>query len=238
MALPSLSALKAHENSSNYGHHHALANSNQLVLASSLNLTTQRNHNQSTSDTLHSDNNDEKPVAVVHGKKNRLVYSHDEDEPISMSIKRLCFTNDRENSNVHILVSNNQDEHQCNDECYTNAECHLRHSSSVPDLRGTYTNATSLANNVSPSGASSPSSTSTSGPNSAHLSQLLSSQNFANTFPSNINNNILAHEIQYNSQRSKIESSKFQYVLAASTSMAVKVNEETMTYLNQGILSI
>jgi len=29
-------------------------------------------------------------------------------------------------------------------------------------------------------------------------------------------------------------SSKFQYVLAASTSMAVKLQEETLTYLNQG----
>ena len=31
------------------------------------------------------------------------------------------------------------------------------------------------------------------------------------------------------------EPSKFQYVLGASTSMAIKMNEETMTYLNQGL---
>lgn len=37
-----------------------------------------------------------------------------------------------------------------------------------------------------------------------------------------------------NSQEDDIFPDRFQYVLAAATSIATKVNEETLTYLNQG----
>lgn len=41
---------------------------------------------------------DARPVAIVHGKKNRLPFGHDDEVPISSGIKRVCISNDRDSS--------------------------------------------------------------------------------------------------------------------------------------------
>ena len=242
MALPSLSSLKHQD-----GHplHHSTGHLNaNLLLNSSLQSNLLRHNDLATSldrngDSPHiisacSNNNlDEKPVAVVHGKKNRLAYGNEDEVGNTSSIKRFCFSNDRDISNVHILLANgaisNADDHQCNDECFNDAHCHLRHSSSVPDLRSNF--ATSSASNpqASHSAASSPSSSSTSTPSTSFFSQIISNQ--INNLSSNCHSSPLSHELTHSSSR---HTSKFQYVLGASTSMAIKMHEETMTYLNQG----
>lgn len=43
-----------------------------------------------------SNQDDVRPVAIVHGKKNRLAYGHD-DESVSSGSKRFCVSNGREN---------------------------------------------------------------------------------------------------------------------------------------------
>lgn len=271
MALPSLSSLKHPEGNSvhpqqHHLHHHSTGNLNSnLLLASSLqaNLSLVRNHDLPTSlertgESGHlistsSSNLEEKPVAVVHGKKNRLAYSEDDHEAINSSIKRFCLqassSGERDLSNVHILLANGvipngppatvgeDHHHQCNDDCFSDsAHCHLRHSSSVPDLRANFTVATTSPANppaAANSAASSPSSsTCTSNPSTSFFSQILSSQ--INNLSSNCHASPMTHELAHSASR---HTSKFQYVLGASTSMAIKMHEETMTYLNQGKLN-
>lgn len=243
MALPSLSSLKQHHDS---GGHGSSTHNSSFLLASSLHSNIAiRNHDPNTSlerniDSPHLNpnsvaNGDEKPVAVVHGKKNRLAYGHD-DELVNSSIKRFCLSNERDQSNVRIMLTENvpnNTDHQCNDECFNGVQCHLRHSSSVPDLRSNFTNNSFSPNQqASHSAASSPSS-SQSTPSNTFFSQIISSQLHNNGL--SMNTNVLSHELSHQTSRNnKSESSKFQYVLGASTSMAIKMHEETMTYLNQG----
>lgn len=241
MALPSLSSLK-HQDGNPIHHSTGHLNAN-LLLTSSLSTNLLRHNDLATSldrngDTPHiinasSGNNlDEKPVAVVHGKKNRLAYGN-EDEVINTSIKRFCLNNERDISNVHILLANGvipgTDEHQCGDECFSEAHCHLRHSSSVPDLRTNLSSTSAGNQQASHSAASSPSSSSTSTPSASFFSQIISNQ--INNLSSNCHSSPLTHELSHSASR---QTSKYQYVLGASTSMAIKVHEETMTYLNQG----
>jgi hypothetical protein len=125
-------------------------------------------------------------------------------------------------------LSNNNfiNEEECNDECANDIRCQHRHSSSVPDLRTTPT----VAINQSHSTASSPSSSSTPTTSSV-LSQILAAQQFMNASPSPPTHDIIPSTASISAR----VSSKFQYVLGAATSMAMKIHEETMTYLNQGM---
>lgn len=224
---------------------------------------------------------DEKPVAVVHGKKNRLAYGPDDDAHSVSSLKRFCLQaagaerangDHSSSSSVHtvLLASNGtaissghheaadggdgghgeEHGHHCNDECYSGGQAcpTLRHSSSVPDLRSNsvFTSvaaaAVASASSNPPvitshgSSASSPSSSSTSAPttSTSFFSQIISSQiNNLSSVNGHIGSPSLSHELSHSS--SSRHTSKFQYVLGASTSMAIKVHEETMTYLNQGM---
>src|SRR5699024_9741606 len=82
---------------------------------------------------------------------------------------------------------------------------------------------------LSHSAASSLSSSSTSTPSTSFFSQIISSQ--ISNLSSNCHASPLTHELSHSASR---HTSRFQYVLGASTSMAIKMHEETMTYLNQG----
>jgi hypothetical protein len=243
MALPNLNALK-HEHHNHSHHHHNHHNSHHQHnshLHSSHSQQNSRNSHSDTSPTLDRSNggspllhtnSDEtnRPVAVVHGKKNRLAYGN-EDEIVTTAIKRFCLSNERE-SNIHehnrFLLSNNNfiTEEECNDECANDIRCQHRHSSSVPDLRTTPT----VAINQSHSTASSPSSSSNPSTSSV-LSQILAAQQFINASPSPPTHDIIPSTASISAR----VSSKFQYVLGAATSMAMKIHEETMTYLNQGM---
>lgn len=142
--------------------------------------------------------------------------------------------------------------------------CNIRHSNSVPDLRTTFGPSTTSAHiNGSVqapslnSAASSPaSSTSTSTPNSLFSQMLAANGQFPS--PGNLGGPTLGTTREGDADNNKLndfstlgsnngganyslmqknssESGKFQYVLGASTSMAIKRTEETMTYLNQGL---
>ncbi|KAI1280874.1 Transcription factor CP2 [Halotydeus destructor] len=163
---------------------------------------------------------DIRPVAIVHGKKNRLALGHD-DEHVSSGTKRFCVSNVREeNDGVRYAVfsQHQSKEAECDhEECASDLRCNQRHSNSAPDLRATA--------HVSPSSsASSPSPSST--PSSV-LTQILSTH-------SHFSSGELETAEPRSSHSSQRSHNRFQYVLCASTSMATKVNEETMTYLNQG----
>ncbi|XP_054162550.1 transcription factor CP2-like [Oppia nitens] len=239
MALPNLSALKqehhSHHNHHNHSHHlhnnvnHSSANhQNSRNSHHSEGTTTHRN--SSVSPLLHSNAEEANcPIAVVHGKKNRLTYGT-EDELVTTAIKRFCLSNEWEsNLNEHnnrFLISNNYlNDDECNDECANDIRCQHRHSSSVPDLRTTVTGAV----NQSHSTASSPSSSSTPTPTTnSVLAQILSVPQYVTGSPSP------TREVVANNSLSTRSTAKFQYVLGAATSMAMKLHEETMTYLNQG----
>lgn len=244
MALPNLSALKQeHNHHSNSHHHHNHHHQHNSVGHSPHSQQNSRNSQSDTTSTLDRSNggspllhtnSDEtnRPVAVVHGKKNRLAYGN-EDEIVTTAIKRFCLSNERESNilehNRFLLSSNNyiNNEDECNDECANDIRCQHRHSSSVPDLR----TASTITTNQSHSTASSPSSSSTPTPTtSSVLSQILAAQQFITASPSPPTHDIIAS----NSMSARV-SSKFQYVLGAATSMAMKIHEETMTYLNQGL---
>ena len=158
-------------------------------------------------------------------------YGQDE-ENVSGTIKRFCFSNERESNNsdsiryifaAHGLLQRESD-YDCNhEECSTELKCLQRHSSSAPDLRTTST--TSV---LSPSGSSSPSATSNS---SSVLTQILSVPHH-NPFCSSSSTE------QKSPHATSRTSNEFQYLLGAATSIATKLHEETMTYLNQGDKSI
>lgn len=238
--MPNLTTLKHEPHSSGFGHHHShhhhshhhhssqLHNHHQSQRNSDLSSSSQNaNSDRSSvnSPILQSQDDINRPVAVVHGKKNRLAYGN-EDEFVT---KRFCLSNERESNNERgfllsgTLSRNSEDE--CNDECANDIRCQHRHSSSVPDLRTT----NAIGSGQTHSTASSPSSsTTTFTPTSSVLSQILASQLLvASTSPT-------PQEIVSPLNMGLKVSSKFQYVLGAATSMAMKVHEETMTYLNQG----
>src|SRR5690606_17878676 len=109
---PSLSSLKHHHESgaggsSSGGHSHTsyILSTNQTSRAE---IGGSSGLDRTDSPQIGSGPNgsDEKPVAVVHGKKNRLAYSN-EDESLNTSIKRFCMNNDRADmANFHILLPN------------------------------------------------------------------------------------------------------------------------------------
>lgn len=245
MALPNLNALKhEHHHHSHHlvNHHHSHSHHHQH---NSLGHSPHSHHNSRTSQSessvadrsnggspsLHTTGEEpNRPVAVVHGKKNRLAYGT-EDELVTTAIKRFCLSNEREaNLNEHnnrFLISNNYvTDEECNDECANDIRCQHRHSSSVPDLRTTIPGITTQSHST----ASSPSSSSTPTPTSSVLSQILAAQQFVGSSPTPS-----SHEVVPSNPLSSRSGAKFQYVLGASTSLAVKLNEETMTYLNQGL---
>jgi hypothetical protein len=244
MALPSLPTLK-HEHShhavnlqNHHHHHHHHSHHSGHTSHNHINSRNSHSENSSiidrkedSSPLLHTTNTDDnnRPVAIVHGKKNRLTYCN-EDEIVPTAIKRFCLNNEREANINHehkFLLTNNAflaSEDECNDECANDIRCQHRHSSSVPDLRTTST----LVSGQSHSTASSPSSSSTPTPTtSSVLSQILATQQFLSSPTSSPNHELIVPN--------RI-STKFQYILSAATSMAVKIHEETMTYLNQGIV--
>ena len=166
---------------------------------------------------------DSRPVAIVHGKKNRLAWVHDEDNNLSMGTKRVCISSDREatNDSRFIILSPNRDEYETNrdchhEECENEIRCRARHSNSAPDLR---------APGQRQSSDSSPSPTSS----SSVLTQILSAHSHFNT-PSTPT----PDEVQSLVRPWLNPNHSYQYVLGAATSMATKLQEETMTYLNQG----
>lgn len=208
---------------------------------------------------------------IVHRKKNRLAYGLDE-ESMTSTIKRFCFSNERETCNsdsmryifaTHGLIQRGSDGDCQHEECKSEMKCQQRHSISAPDLR------TTSASSILPhSGRSSPSAA-ISSPSSV-LTQILSVSNHhpfgsssnattaTNTTSSNHHHHHIhqqqqqhhhhlhqhnQHHQNHNATSSSNESespspirhtNEFLYLLQAPTSMATKVNEETMTYLNQG----
>lgn len=160
-------------------------------------------------------------MAIVHGKKNRLAWGHDEDNNLSAGTKRVCISSDREalNDSRFIVLSpsrEEEDNRNCHhEECENDVRCRARHSNSAPDLRGPGQRQQS---------DSSPSPTSS----SSVLTQILSAHSHfnASTTPS-------PDEVQIARPWLNLNHS-YQYVLGAATSMATKLQEETMTYLNQG----
>lgn len=160
-------------------------------------------------------------MAIVHGKKNRLAWGHDEDNNLSIGTKRVCISSDRDNVNDsrYIVLSNNREEEEgrvCHhQECENDIRCAARHSNSAPDLRGS---------GQRQSSDSSPSPTSS----SSVLTQILSAHSHFNA-PSTPS----PDEVQI-SRPWLNPNHGYQYVLGAATSMATKLQEETMTYLNQG----
>ncbi|KAI7693510.1 Upstream-binding protein 1 [Sarcoptes scabiei] len=296
------------------------SNSSSRSLSTTLMLGVNPNQTNSIQNSNSSNNNDEKPIAVVHGKKNRLAAYGTEDE--SNGNKRFCLDRD------HVSVNNHGDNaisihrhsgsfgdehfhhvhnhhsflHQCSDDCSTLHPDHLKHSSSVPDLRfsNTFNDVTNSNNenghisvndgadggvSIGPSSlalsinsttsSSTPLPISTTTNSSTFFSHLISSQyhllnspiinsnieantsmksstNLHSTSSSSTNfsdrQNVSVHTSFANetfpkiaspptsiaNEKPNIEIPKFQYVLGASTSMAIKMNEETMTYLNQG----
>jgi len=187
-------------------------------------------HTNESVSTISSQDDAVRPVAIVHGKKNRLAYGHDDDS-LSSGSKRFCVSNGRELDPDAVRYSfaiqqpshsNNKDsEAECDhEECASDLRCHHRHSNSAPDLRTT-------AHSVSHSTASSPSPTSN---QSSVLTQILSVR-------SQYSSASTSSPEEPRTPPSGIRSwNQFQYILCASTSMATKVHEETMTYLNQGKL--
>lgn len=174
-----------------------------------------------------SNQEDVRPVAIVHGKKNRLAYGQDE-ESVSSGTKRFCISNVRDSAfesaarfSVFANMQNNSSkdsEPECHhDECANDYRCQHRHSNSAPDLRSSSHGLPHSSSSSSPSPSSTPSSV---------LTQILSVQSqYAN--PSTPLD-------EPHSPRLPRAWNQFQYILCASTSMATKLHEETMTYLNQG----
>ncbi|RWS12326.1 Transcription factor CP2-like protein [Dinothrombium tinctorium] len=248
MALPSLKS----ENHNHHNHHHhnhtngISRNHNEgnghhsPAHSQHSNSSQKGNNSDSNSSTLtltlsnHS-NQDDRPVAVVHGKKNRLACGHD-DESVSSAIKRFCVSNDRDanSESIRFLLApqsyhKDSDNNECNHEdCAAEIRCQHRHSNSVPDLRS----ASSAINNQVYSGSASPPLYSSSNPPStvAGLPQILSVHHH-HVFSPSISSSPLMQE-----QRSPLTktSNEFQYVLGAATAVSTKLHEETMTYLNQG----
>ncbi|XP_067123317.1 transcription factor CP2-like protein 1 isoform X2 [Centruroides vittatus] len=159
-----------------------------------------------------------RPVAVVHGKKNRL--SHGIEDDVSSAIKRFCVSNDKEDTDSSPTSSYYsgkcllpQLSVSCEAAVTTTTTTHTtdtanrcRHSSSVPDLRVAATQNT--LNNTTV--------------NTSMLSQILQLSPSPPTLSIR------------DCSPSLIKTSGFQYVLGAATSLATKIDEETMTYLNEG----
>lgn len=247
MALPSLNSLK-HES------HHHIGNNNHFHQIP--HQFSPRTHSEppttpphTSSSNLGERNNsallslitqeDSRPVAVVHGKKNRLAYSN-EDEAVTNAIKRFCLSNERESSllnevNRYLLTSNSfsreDEDHECGEGCTNDIRCQHRHSSSVPDLRTTAVSTITQSHSTasSPSSSCAPTPTST----SSILSQILTVQQQQQYVPATTPPPS-THEVPATNTKSNNNPNRFQYVLGAATSMAVKMHEETMTYLNQG----
>ena len=188
-------------------------------------------------------------MAIVHGKKNRLALGHDDELSVSTAIKRVCINNDREssqensrfsistlnsNSNTRDSAGGDSSGTECNHEdCDNSLRCN-KHSSSAPDLRQG-----SADGSIHPhhSSESSPSPSSSSvlthilhSANNAGPINLLTQQSIVTAF-----NNSSLNSRQATTNNKQINStSLFQYTLGAPTSVATKLHEETMTYLNQG----
>ncbi|KAH9413931.1 hypothetical protein DERP_009530 [Dermatophagoides pteronyssinus] len=139
----------------------------------------------------------------------------------------------------------------------------VRHSSSVPDVRSVVgsepysPSAIQIATQSTASSPSSSTSTSISTPSTTFFSHIISNNSSNGGQDNNVSSgsgtsstSTLVH-LDHHHHRSQSmvsttnastsaitvkpnEPSKFQYVLGASTSIAIKMNEETMTYLNQG----
>lgn len=175
-------------------------------------FSSSRNHREYDASAHSNADSDVRPVAIVHGKKNRLALGHDEESSVSTGIKRVCISNDREVSNaesrfsVSTANSSTRDSmFECNHEdCVNSLRC-SRHSNSAPELRPAHQN----------SSDSSPSPTSPSA-----LTAMLSGSN--------------SDDGPTDARRKRPQDCSFAYTLQAATSVATKVNEETMTYLNQG----
>ncbi|XP_074594441.1 transcription factor CP2 like gemini isoform X2 [Brevipalpus obovatus] len=211
-------------NSDNNSHHSSPHHNNHIV---SHNLKGSNSELSSLSLPLnHSIQEDGRPEVNGHRKKNRLAYGQDE-ESVSSTIKRFCFSNERETCNsdsvryifaTHGLIPRGS-EAECNHEdCSSDMKCQNRHSNSAPDLR-----TTSTPSGLPTSGRSSPSPVN----NSSVLNQILGAP-YNDSFGS-----IISHESKSPETMDR-NTNEFQYLLGAATSMATKVNEETMTYLNQG----
>lgn len=220
-----------HENSNHLNHHNHSPSVSHHGSHSPLG-SNKHQYNETAVSLIsnHSSQDDGRPVAVVHGKKNRLAaYGHDDDN-VTSAIKRFCVSNDRENeleASRYVFAGHNlnrKDDTECShEECANDIRCQHRHSNSAPDLR-----TSSIASNVQVNSAASSPSSSTSAPCSV-LSQILAAHHSNYGAPASPT---LA--IEQNTPHFSKSSHQFQYVLAASTSMATKIHEETMTYLNQG----
>ena len=178
---------------------------------------------------VHSD--DQRPVAIVHGKKNRLAWGHDEDNNLSVGTKRVCISSDRETVNEttrYIVLSPSREEdrsHCDHEECESETRCRGRHSNSAPDLRGPGQGESGSDSSPSPTSSSSV------------LTQILSAHSHFNATSANSPSTPSPdNEVMVQIARPWLSGSvhTYQYVLGAATSMATKLQEETMTYLNQG----
>ncbi|XP_064472163.1 transcription factor CP2-like isoform X3 [Ornithodoros turicata] len=158
LALPSLSSVKQE-----------MPRDNGYSLSDTLRIIS---NSESGSTLLNSENS----RSLVHGKKNRLPHSGDDD--VSGAIKRFC-------------VSTGREPHDTSP----------RHSSSAPDLRLAVYQPGGGLPGTSPSSSSS----------------------------------LPLHVLPASPASPPVGATGgFQYVLGAATSIATKLHEETMTYLNQG----
>lgn len=153
-----------------------------------------------------------------------------EEESVSSTIKRFCFSNEREACNqesvryifaTHGLIQRGSEAECSHEDCNSDVKCQHRHSNSAPDLR-----TTSASSGLPNSGRSSPAPLLSN--NSSVLNQILHVPYNNNQF-----NSTIIHEPKSPTIVAR-SCNEFQYLLGAATSMATKVNEETMTYLNQG----
>ena len=193
-----------------------------------------------THDPLPAHSDDQRPVAIVHGKKNRLAWGHDEDNNLSVGTKRVCISSDRETVNEttrYIVLSPSREEdhshcdheedhrHCDHEECESETRCRGRHSNSAPDLRGPGQGESGSDSSPSPTSSSSV------------LTQILSAHSHFNATSTNSPSTPSPdNEVMVQIARPWLNTSvhTYQYVLGAATSMATKLQEETMTYLNQG----
>lgn len=174
-----------------------------------------------------------RPVAIVHGKKNRLALGHDDEEAsMTSGIKRVCISNERDiltqGSSRFTDHSSNSQTHNTNsrDSCESMTECNQedcdhslsrcnKHSNSAPDLRPVRNHQNN--NHNSHNGSHNHSTDSSPSP-SMSMSLTLGQNDSSKDVPSNRKYSVVP----------------FEYTLQAATSVATKLHEETMTYLNQG----
>lgn len=236
----------SHHTSGDTGHSHLQSVCNSSTTGS--NLSTSNNLNNNNNNNGSSPNDEHRPVAIVHGKKNRLALGHDDELSVSTAIKRVCINNDREssqensrfsistlnsNSNTRDSAGGDSSGTECNHEdCDNSLRCN-KHSSSAPDLRqgsgdGSIHPHHSSESSPSPSSSSVLTHILHSATNAGPIN-LLTQHSIVNAF----SNSSLGTR-QGATSGKQVSTSLFQYTLGAPTSVATKLHEETMTYLNQG----